>query len=193
MLTYDDQGRAYWDGERVPRTTEICALLAPRWQADEYYLRKGTLVHRIIEWDESGELDERTVDPELQGYLDAYRKFKSESGWIYLNRETRFFHPKYRYCGRVDAHGFFKSQCSKPPWGWVVDFKTGQPHEADTLQAPAYLFGVKYHNASLIHKCADLYLKKDGSYQFAEVKNPTYKFLKFLEGVKQWQTEQKLK
>ncbi len=191
MLTFDEQGRAYWDGERVPRTTEVCALLAPRWQADEYYLRKGVLVHRIVEWEESRELDESTVDPILQGYLDAYRRFKAESGWITLNREIRFYHPKYKYCGRVDVHGFFSSQGNKPPWGWVIDFKTGQPHEADKLQSPAYLFGIKYHNASLVHKCADLYLKNDGFYRFSEVKNPTDKFLRFLTGIKKWRVGNK--
>jgi hypothetical protein len=181
MLTYDEFGHAFWNGERVPRTTEICSLLAPRWQADEYYLHKGILIHRVIEWEETGELDESSVDPALIGYLRAYREFKWATAWNPRHTETPFVHQKYRYCGRVDQTGVFGLH----HWRWVIDFKSGQPHEADLLQSPAYLFGLK-SNGMTIERCGDLYLKDNGNYRFVEVRNPTDRFLKFLTGLKQW-------
>ena len=184
MLTYDDQGRACWNGERVPRTTEVCALLAPRWLAGEYYLRKGTLIHRIAEWEDTGELDESSVDPALVGYLEAYRKFKAATGWRTLASEQKFFHEKYLYCGRADRVGVFDTK----KWVWTIDLKSGQPHEADKLQAPAYLFGLKSQGYDT-QKCADLYLKANGSYRFVEVKNPTAKFLQFLTGIQKWREQ----
>lgn len=181
MLTYDDQGRAFWNGGRVPRTTEICRLLAPRWEADEYYLHKGRLIHLITEWKDSGELDESSVDPNLAGYLEAYRRFKKVTGWRTLKTEISFFHRKYFYCGRADKYGDFNGRS----WVWIIDVKSGQPHEADELQAPAYLFGLKSQGYDG-GKCADLYLRENGTFRFVEVKNPTDKFLKFLTGVKKW-------
>lgn len=184
MITYDDEGRAYWNGERVPRTTEICALLAPRWPADEYYLRKGSLIHLITEWEDTGELDESSVDPNLQPYLEAYRRFKRSTNWHTTFTETKFFHEKYRYCGRADKIGQF-GITARTKWIWVIDIKSGTPHEADRLQAPAYLFGLKNHEIP-VQRCGDLYLNSSSMFRFVEVKNPTEKFLRFLTGIKKW-------
>jgi hypothetical protein len=181
MLTYDDQGRAFWNGERIPRVTEICSLLAPRYFTDEYFLNRGRIIHQITEWEDTGELDESTVDLNLSGYLEAYRAFKQATGWKTLLSEIKFFHEKYRYCGRADRIGFFHN----PKWKWTLDIKSGQSHEADELQAPAYLFGLR-SSGSLTQKCGDLYLRPNRTYRFSEVKNPTEKFLKFLTGLKEW-------
>ena len=186
MLTYNEAGQAFWNGKRIPRTTEVCKLLAPRgWEVDEYYLRKGRIVHLILEWEDSGELDESTVDPNLKGYLQGYRKFKIDTGWVPLYRETKFYSLKYGFCGRADAVGSFL----KKRWIWCLDFKTGQPHESDLYQAPAYLFGLNGHLIKP-QRCGDLYLQANGTYRLVEVKNPTDKFLKFLTGIKKWREEQ---
>jgi hypothetical protein len=153
---------------------------------DEYYLRKGRLIHLITEWEDLGELDESTVDSKLQGYLDAYRKAKKELKMVPLTRETKFYSHKYGYCGRADI----LAQLLPKSWIWVIDVKSGTPHKSDLYQAPAYLFGLK-DTASWIppNRCADLYLRSNGTYRFEEVKNPTEKFLKFLIGLKQWRKE----
>jgi len=184
MITYDAEGRAYYEGKRIARTTEVCALLAPRtWNADEYYLRKGTLIHRICEWEDSGELDESSVDPNLAGYLSAYRQFKKDTGWLNERLEKTFIHKGYGYCGRADRVGRLAGI-----WTWVLDIKSGQFHNADQYQAPAYLFGLQYEGIR-VQRCGDLYLKHNGTYRFTEVKNPTEKFFKFLEGLKKWREE----
>jgi len=179
-LVYDSNGRAFFNGERIPRTTQICALLAPRWPAHAYYLRKGKLIHLITEWEDSEELDESSVDPNLFGYLEAYRSFKRITRWKTLQSEISFFHEKYRYCGRADKIGFFDSK-----WNWVIDIKSGQPHESDKLQAPAYLFGLKSQGEK-VERCGDVYLGSDGTFKFVEVCDPTERFLKFLAGLKKW-------
>jgi hypothetical protein len=185
MIQYDSEGRAFWNGGRIPRTTEICALLAPReWDAGAYYKHKGTLIHRITEWNDSGELDESSVDPALQGYLDAYRKFYEENHFRIIYREHSFIHLKYRYCGRVDIVGYFV----RKNWDWAIDIKSGQPHEADKLQSPAYLFGEKSQGVP-VQRCGDLYLRANGTYLFEEIKDPTKYFLHFLTGLKKWREE----
>ena len=185
MITYDSQGRAYWNGKRVPRVTEICQLLAPRFYTDEYYLRRGRLIHLVTQWDDSGELDESSVDPNLTGYLESYRKMKKEMKWVPSVREFPFYSEKYGFCGRLDALGKFMQWKT---WNWILDIKSGQPHESDNYQGPAYLFGSKGSGIEA-QKCADLYLRADGTYRFREIKNPTGIFIQFLVGLKKWREE----
>lgn len=187
MITHNEQGQAFWNGIRVPRTTEITKILAPRsWEVDEYYLRKGRLIHLITEWEDSQELDEDSVDPNLMPYLIAYREFKAITGWQPWRREVSFYHEKYEYCGRADAYGSFDTH----RWNWVIDIKSGSPHPSDLLQAPAYLFGLKSIGVP-VEKCADLYLRKNGTYRFQEIYNPTKKFQEFLGGLRKWREENK--
>lgn len=183
MITYDEKGRAFWNGERVPRTTEICAILAPRgWNVGEYYLNKGRIIHLITEYDDQGVLDEDTIDPALIGYFEAYRKMKVDTGFKVIKTELKFYSKRYGYCGRVDKYGELFSYLS------VLDIKSGAPHEADQYQSPAYLFGLK-DNGFKAWRAWDLYLKTNGTYRLIEQKQPSILFNKFLGGIKKWGEE----
>lgn len=188
MITYDDQGRAFWNGKRIPRTTEICSILAPRWQCAEYYLHKGQIIHTITEWEDTKELDESSVDPTLEGYLKAYREFKMIMAFIPVKIELQVYHPRYKYCGRIDRYGMFYQRRHS----WVIDIKSGTPHESDLLQAPAYMFAMK-ESGFPVEKCGDLYLKANGTFRFREVKNPTDKFLTFLTGIPRWREQNEIR
>lgn len=184
-LTLDESTHTYrYDGVIVPSTTQICASLAPRWPVDKYYLIKGTFGHLVTQWEDTGELDESSVDPELEGYLKAYRRFKKETDWHPIDHEIEFYHKKYGYCGRADMRGDFR----RSSWFWVIDKKLGQPHESDTLQSPAYLFGLKA-NGLPVQRCGDLYLRSNGTYRFEEIKSPTEKFIRFVSAIPKWREE----
>ncbi len=189
MLKYNDQGQAFWNKERVPRTTEIVRLIAPRnWDVDEYFLRKGRLIHLICQWWLEKSLDESSVDPLLIPYLDALKHFMADLD-IYpegLGTEISFYSRKYGFCGRADLYLRIYNYLS------VIDIKSGQPHEGDKYQTPAYLFGLKDAGFPC-WRAFDLYLKKTGKYSLVEQKQPSILFNKFMQGVRQWQTEQKLK
>lgn len=46
-----------------------------RWfSEDPEALERGSVVHKILELHDQGDLDERSVDPELQPYFDAWRR-----------------------------------------------------------------------------------------------------------------------
>ncbi len=182
MLTFDPIKHHYfWNGARVPSTTEICSILAPReWSIDEYYLEKGRLVHLITQWDDEDVLDESSVDANLGGYLRAYRKFRNDISFFPVHIETLFYHPA-GFSGRPDRWGLLKSNS-------VLDLKTGDKHDADKFQAAAYLFGMK----AMGHKTErawDLYLRKNGTYRLEEIKQPTKLFLEFCGGIKKWREE----
>jgi CRISPR/Cas system-associated exonuclease Cas4 (RecB family) len=168
------------DGVRIPSVTDICRFLAPRsWEVDEYYLKRGRIIHRITEWSDQGVLDETSVDKSLDGYLGAWQEFCNHTGFKRDHIEEIFIHHKYRYGMRIDGHGMMGKYPS------VCDIKTGVPHESDLLQVPAYLFGLK-ENKIPTEKCFDVYLRSNGTYRLEEVKNPTNLFLKFLTGIPKW-------
>jgi len=180
MLTYNEQGHAFWDGKRVPRTTEICSLLAPRnWNVEKYYLNKGRIIHLIIKYENQQVLDEESVDPSLVGYLYAHRNFKDITGFKPTQTEYQFYSKRYGFVGRVDEIGPLFNYMS------ILDVKSGQPHEADTYQVPAYLFGLK-DNGIKVWQGFDLYLKANGTYKLEEVKKPSVMFQKFLGGIQKW-------
>ena len=184
MLTIDDQHQYFWEGARVPGTTEVCAVLAPRWNVGEYYLNKGGIIHLITDYEDHKELLEESVDPLLAGYLAGYRNFKAVTGFKVHKTELQFYNRKYAYAGRVDKYGELFNYMG------VLDVKSGAPHEADTYQAPAYLFGLK-DNKIPCWRAWDLYLRSNGTYRLEEVKNATHRFMEFLGGIKLWQQNQK--
>jgi len=182
MITYDDQGRAFWDGERVPRVTEICNLLAPRFPCDPWYLDRGRIGHLIAQYHDQGELDELTIDPSLRGRVSAYDKFCREVNPKIELIEITLYHPKYHYCGKLDRYGIIFQ------WKSVWDIKFGVPSDADIYQLPPYLFLLRA-NGYPAEKAFDVYLKDSGDYRVKEVKKPSILFSKFLEGVKEWKPE----
>ncbi len=184
MLTCDSNHRYFKDGVRVPGTTELCAILAPRWQVEEYFLHKGDLIHLLTDYEDQKVLDEDSVDPLLAGYLKGYREFKMVTGFRPTKIEYQFYSRKWGYCGRVDKYGVLFDYLS------VLDVKSGAPHEADQYQAPAYLFGLK-DNGLPCWRAWDLYLKANGSYRLVEVKKPTALFQKFLTAIPKWIEENK--
>lgn len=183
-LTFDSKKHEYFvDNKRIPSVTEIVQILTPRFQCDPWYLDRGRIGHLITQYYDQGELDELSIDPSLVGRIEAYKKFDREVNPQIIKIEITLYHPKYHYCGKPDRYGIlFK-------WNSVWDIKFGAPAEADNYQVPAYLFLLKV-NGYPAEKGFDIYLKDNGSYRVSEVKNPTKLFLKFLGGVKQWNSAQ---
>lgn len=186
MLILDEHHQYFKDGRRCPGVSEICSILAPRFQCHPWYLERGRIGHLITEYHDHGELDLGSVDPAMIGYFEAYLEFNRGIHIEIELIEKTLYHPKYGYCGKPDRYGTFIK------WKSVWDIKLGQPSESDELQNPAYLFLLR-SNGFPAEKCFDVYLRSSGKFKVEEVKNPTDKFMIFLGGLKQWQTEQKLK
>jgi hypothetical protein len=75
----------------------------------EYGRERGSFVHLACHYDDIGDLDEYTLDPEIKPYLDAYRRFKAESGFIVERSESPMMSTKYLYAGTPDKVGAFPS------------------------------------------------------------------------------------
>ena len=98
----------------------------------EVAAERGRNVHTYIEWYEQGVLDMASIDPELEGYFNAYLSMKAE-GLIPEKPfaiEKRSWSHKYRYAGTMDM--LFNGG------RWIHDHKTGLPSPATGLQLSAY-------------------------------------------------------
>jgi hypothetical protein len=134
MLTFDPDSHTYTlNGEKVPGITQIIAdmgLIDTAWFTD-YSRERGIFVHRIIQWHLSGELDEDTVDESLIGYLNAWKRFELDAGFVPTAIEAPLASELYRFAGTPDYIGRLNG-CEA-----VIDAKSGMISPATGLQLAA--------------------------------------------------------
>lgn len=112
MLTFSEPDHAYrWNDEPVPGATELLndVLGKPFYPGSaaerEANFARGTAAHDCCEFDDSGELDEATMNPALRPYLDGWRGFRNLTGWVSVEQEIKVFSPTLRVAGRIDKIG----------------------------------------------------------------------------------------
>lgn len=145
VLEFDEQAHAYYaDGRRVPSVTEILESVGiidysklpdgTRIMA----LERGRFVHQVCEFDDQGDLG--TFDPKLQGYLDAWRAFRTTHGFTPELIEHRGYSAVYRYAGTMDRRGAFVHRYGSPVTDGeaLVDIKTSTAPYWTAFQTAAY-------------------------------------------------------
>ena len=111
MLTFVEADHAYyWDNARVPNVTSILSPLIDlsHIPADtlETARQKGVAVHKLVELDAKGDLDEDSLPEWMQPVLAQWRKFVAETQFRLIASEFRVFHPTYRFAGTLDLLGY---------------------------------------------------------------------------------------
>lgn len=122
---------------------------------------RGRFVHSMIEWYEHGELDESTIDPELQGYFDAYLSMKA-AGQIPAKAdliEWRGYSEKFGYAGTLDM--MFGEE-------WVHDHKTGVKSPVHGLQLSGYWLIRHPNTLEKPRRLTCGYYGKDGSFELVD-------------------------
>lgn len=126
-LTFDELSHTYrWDGEVVPSVTQIlrpldaATLDAIPSLTLKVAAQRGVAVHRACEFLDQGRLNERSIDPRIAGYVDAWRKFRREAEFVAAYSELRLYHPKWGYAGTIDSVGVIGRNCTPA----IVDRKT---------------------------------------------------------------------
>lgn len=138
MLEFDESTHTYTlDGKNLPSVTTIlaaCGMYDFDFVSDDTLnvaAERGTIIHRCIEWYESGTLDESSIDEELVGYFQSYLKTK-EAGLLPVKptqTEKKVYSQRFRYAGTLDQQ--FGDN-------WINDLKTGAPGAEHGLQLSAY-------------------------------------------------------
>ena len=102
-------------GQGIPSVTEIIGELLPQWQADEWYLERGTAVHACCALIAQGK--SFTNDPAIDGQVKAARTWFRDFKPVVLEWESRYTSERYQYGGTMDLVCKLKGQRV------IVDFK----------------------------------------------------------------------
>ena len=127
-LTFDPESHVYTLGDkRLVSVTQILkemGLIETRFLTEEGRDR-GTQVHLATELYDRGTLDEDSLDPRLVPWLDGWKAFLRETGFVPILIEHRGA-SKYGYAGTLDRLGVtgrgktvlldIKSSLAKSPW-----------------------------------------------------------------------------
>ena len=176
-LYFDPVAHRYTIGDRVlPSVTQITGTIASLAGIPHAILEAkrdlGTAVHLATQFFDEDDLDRDALPAEVLPYLDAYIRFREETGFAPTQIEQRVYHLAYGYAGTYDRIGAFihlkgisaKAAC-------LVDLK------ATYRIAPVY--GIQtalYAAAAMPGKTLlrfALQLKPDGTYRLQEFKDPT--------------------
>jgi len=125
---------------------------------------RGTAVHLACEYLDQGDLDESTIDPQIVGYLDAYKKFKAASGWQFEWIEVPVTDKAHTYAGMFD-----RALSSRPRK--LLDIKTGAHQPWHSVQSAAY---VNCMDDPFSYSRYGLYLQKDGKFSIREFPKAEY-------------------
>ncbi|MFC3107432.1 hypothetical protein ACFQAT_07945 [Undibacterium arcticum] len=164
MLTFNESLHEYrFNGVIVPGVTTILKPLVDYSMVNPEVLERGRLlgqaVHKMTELHDQDDLDEDALDSEMVPYLDAWKKFRADTGFEPVTIEARMYHKRYRYCGTSDRTGTIKGKLA------VVDIKkmlTLGP--VIGIQLAAYQAAHVDAGLAVTHRYA-LGLRADGTYR----------------------------
>jgi hypothetical protein len=173
-FTFEPETHTYRVDERkVPGVTKVISPLYEWDMVNQEMLRlaaeRGSAVHLATELDDKTDLDENSIHPAVEPYLQAYRKFRAEKGGTPLLIEDRIYNPIHDYATTVDR--LFRMQDRRL---WLVEIKsTSQLHPAVGVQLAGQLDSVmRKHHYGVTPRRFALQLRKDGTYRLQEYTDP---------------------
>ncbi len=122
----------------------------------------GTATHLACELYDRGTLDDKLLDPLLRGSLNAWIKFRKDTGFVPLGIEEKVYSAKYGYAGTLDRRGMLHDIHS------LIDLKSGADFgKATGPQTAAYENAVneKLPFKQRIKKRYSVLLKENGLYK----------------------------
>lgn len=176
-LDFDERAHVYrYEHVIVPGVTSAIGLFAKNFAGIpagvfERACQRGTAVHLATEYDDKGTLDESVLDPSLHGYIEAYRRFKAETGFKpdQDKTELKVYHPRHKYAGTLDRIGDYRDI------EIVLDIKTGSAMRPTTgpqtaAYEAAYRAMQEHHGDPMPRYGVELH--KDGTYFFKRFDDP---------------------
>jgi len=161
------------DVATLPRVTRImldAGLVDARWYT-ELSAERGSAVHKACYLADGDELDESSLDPRIVGYLEAYRRFRTECNFRPRWREHEVVSRRWQYAGRLDLAGSLVMRHETSPRLAVLDIKTGHAGPQTGVQLAAYGRAL----IELIGQAASRYaleLREDGTYRLVPYTDP---------------------
>jgi hypothetical protein len=122
-----------------------------------YYLERGRKVHRAAHEDDEGRLNEDETEPEILGYVDGWRSFRRDYGFVPNRIEQRVCHRRLGYAGTLDRTGLVRDGSEI-----ILDIKSGIAPDAVRYQLAAYAACLP-HPRTRRRRCVELH--NDGTYR----------------------------
>lgn len=124
LLAFDEAAHVYRRyGQPVPSVTQVLQLIdsfeGVPMDVLEAAREFGQHVHRAVELDSKGELDEDSLDPALAEYVAGWRKFISDRNATVLASEVRVASNRLSFAGTLDSLVEIAGRT------WLVDVKSG--------------------------------------------------------------------
>ena len=169
-VTFDADRHEYRiDGARVPSVTEIIKPvqreLGGSEEVRDYKRQIGKALDSAIMILERGEeIDEDSLDPALVPFLQAWLKFKRETGFRVLINQQIVYSRKLRFAGTPDMMG---TRSEGPTPDELVDTKCVWAIDpATAIQTAGYAIAAQESLGLQIKRRGGLQLLRDGSYRF---------------------------
>jgi hypothetical protein len=147
-------------GEVWPSVTQILkdeGLIDTRFYNTEARDR-GSMVADAIEYANQNDLDESSLDPQLRGYVEAWRKWCRDFRVEIVESEKIVWHEGMRYCGKADA--IVRAITVTCNAEIIIDAKTG----GSEFWHPYQLIAYKRCLPDPTMQRGNVYLRDDGKY-----------------------------
>ena len=167
-ISFDEPTHTYTvNGVRFPSVTEVVSVLRPESGARddvlEYKRQIGKAVHKAIELMEAGTLDTDSLDPAIVPFVEAFRKFKAETGFTVLHSEMIVYSKKLRVAGTLDLTGMRGGK----PQVELLDLKAVWTMGDETaIQTVGYAICYEELTGVKIDRRGGLQLLRDGTYRY---------------------------
>jgi len=181
ILEFDEASHTYRVGGRVlPSVTQILRPIGPDLASIppavlERKRMLGTAAHLACELDDCGELDDSATDPDVMGYVRAWRLFVEQLEVTVLLTEHRAHSISLGYAGTIDRLAIMPTP--EAPGGrapWVLDLKTAaEPHPSYGVQLAGY--DLLLRDAGKVAaplRRGTVHLRPDGTYRLVPFNNP---------------------
>lgn len=143
----------------VTATLESC--FGKRFYWSEWHAGRGAAIHLATHFIEQGELDWSTVDDRIKSRIEAYQKFRAETGFKLLCSELMLFSKRYQFAGTIDR--IFEGVI-------LVDIKSSIEPIVD-IQLGAYSLLIDEATSHKVKKAAAVELREDGTYKMRWVQD----------------------
>lgn len=162
-LTFDHSRHEYrLDGIRVPSVTQVLGDIVPGWQADPWYLERGTAVHACAAMIARGE--DFDHDPQIAGQVKAIRRFFKEVRPVVFAVEKMVHSLRYRYAGTFDLSAMIGHRFL------LIDWKASIG-PATRWQLAAYYVAYREcaDNKNIPRHGCGVQINADGTYKIGEI------------------------
>lgn len=111
-VEFESEDHVYYFADSLARLHSVTQILQAEGFIDDawfndYVRDRGSNIHLACHLDDIDDLDEDTVGEVERPYLESYRKFKRESGFVVEESEVPKANLKYGFAGTPDKVGYF--------------------------------------------------------------------------------------